>query len=379
MAKLTVQLKQHTPIIHFQSHQNGATLRASDVKPRIDNFLGGTQKYKLTISAEMEGGYPKDKGNEPYFGDHKLCFYKNIKLVFNTYFDEDLRKKIEEILPKVFTLENFGSFGNKGYGCFTTEKISITDFQKLLKEEYKTVYYWDAAKTSPADILFEIKYFYALVKSGINVLGRNISDPKTYYKSLLMLYFKDKIFDSSQSIRWEKRGIKKVFNLTAVNNRTRNLDQTDYSIPDNEVYSAIKPLLGYSELQEWLSYGLRKDRRYPANSNPIKIELPNDIDRIPSPIFFKVFNDNSKVRIYFMLKNEKEFENKVYPNKTFKYTIQGKDTQFNTPANFNYSNFLNYVVNEINNNLIAKSASSGTPQRVDNFIKHITKNKIGSL
>jgi hypothetical protein len=39
MYQLKIQLKQHTPIIHFQHDQAGATLRASEVKPKLDRFL----------------------------------------------------------------------------------------------------------------------------------------------------------------------------------------------------------------------------------------------------------------------------------------------------------------------------------------------------
>ncbi|MGI6048986.1 MAG: hypothetical protein ACOYEG_13440, partial [Petrimonas sp.] len=39
MHKLEITLKQHTPIIHFQHDQDGATLRASEVKPKLDRFL----------------------------------------------------------------------------------------------------------------------------------------------------------------------------------------------------------------------------------------------------------------------------------------------------------------------------------------------------
>lgn len=39
MYKLTFTLKQHTPIIHFQHDQAGATLRASEVKPKLDKFI----------------------------------------------------------------------------------------------------------------------------------------------------------------------------------------------------------------------------------------------------------------------------------------------------------------------------------------------------
>lgn len=39
MHKLEIKLKQHTPLIHFQHDQEGATLRASEVKPKLDRFI----------------------------------------------------------------------------------------------------------------------------------------------------------------------------------------------------------------------------------------------------------------------------------------------------------------------------------------------------
>jgi len=39
MHKLTFTLKQHTPLIHFQHDQAGATLRATEVKPKLDFFI----------------------------------------------------------------------------------------------------------------------------------------------------------------------------------------------------------------------------------------------------------------------------------------------------------------------------------------------------
>lgn len=37
--KLTITLRQHTPLLHFQHDQAGATLRATEVKPKLDRFL----------------------------------------------------------------------------------------------------------------------------------------------------------------------------------------------------------------------------------------------------------------------------------------------------------------------------------------------------
>lgn len=39
MEKFGIILKQHTPLIHFQHDQYGATLRASEVKPKLDRFI----------------------------------------------------------------------------------------------------------------------------------------------------------------------------------------------------------------------------------------------------------------------------------------------------------------------------------------------------
>lgn len=47
--KLEFTLRQHTPLIHFQHEQAGATLRATEVKARLDAFI--TEKWKL-ISLE---------------------------------------------------------------------------------------------------------------------------------------------------------------------------------------------------------------------------------------------------------------------------------------------------------------------------------------
>ena len=48
----TYTLKQETPMIHFQHDQAGATLRASEVKPKLDRFLCG--KLGITFDEQHE-------------------------------------------------------------------------------------------------------------------------------------------------------------------------------------------------------------------------------------------------------------------------------------------------------------------------------------
>jgi hypothetical protein len=73
MQKLEVTLKQHTPLIHFQHDQEGATLRATEVKPKLDRFiltkLGETNQNKTFVqekcSVEYERVLEKTKEKSP--------------------------------------------------------------------------------------------------------------------------------------------------------------------------------------------------------------------------------------------------------------------------------------------------------------------------
>lgn len=55
MYKLEVKLKQHTPLIHFQHDQEGATLRASEVKPKLDRFILGKLSPEERQIGENQG------------------------------------------------------------------------------------------------------------------------------------------------------------------------------------------------------------------------------------------------------------------------------------------------------------------------------------
>ena len=69
MHTLTVKLKQHTPLIHFQHDQDGATLRASEVKPKLDKYI-----LNLLTPEEMTQG--KNEGWIKYKNDRVWLDYK---------------------------------------------------------------------------------------------------------------------------------------------------------------------------------------------------------------------------------------------------------------------------------------------------------------
>lgn len=68
MNTLTVRLKQHTPLIHFQHDQEGATLRASEVKPKLDKFILtelGNGDYKAGYEIAKSRHWLVGKGDHP--------------------------------------------------------------------------------------------------------------------------------------------------------------------------------------------------------------------------------------------------------------------------------------------------------------------------
>ena len=74
MHKLEIKLKQHTPLIHFQHDQEGATLRASEVKPKLDKFILtrlGNGDYQAGINLAKDNGWLVGKGDHPAL-DYKI-------------------------------------------------------------------------------------------------------------------------------------------------------------------------------------------------------------------------------------------------------------------------------------------------------------------
>lgn len=74
MHTLKVTLKQHTPLIHFQHDQDGATLRASEVKPKLDRFMLtklGNGNYQEGVELAKANGWLVGKGEHPAL-DYKM-------------------------------------------------------------------------------------------------------------------------------------------------------------------------------------------------------------------------------------------------------------------------------------------------------------------
>jgi hypothetical protein len=228
MATLTIKLKQHTPIIHFQHYQGGATLRASELKPKLDKFLiakfektsinynkwligksdSHSLNYKLKILCEnnnllhyieepkrnadnsfkqktsKEGevstetySYPLFFGNmgKDYYENSsikKFLFTSNVITLNISSFNSDLLEKIKKYFAEFIAQENFGSRQDKGFGSFYIHKDDV-NFQTIDETLFDYKFEINSDKTDLWDkyqsIFEQLDLFYRALRPGLNL------------------------------------------------------------------------------------------------------------------------------------------------------------------------------------------------------------------
>lgn len=333
MNNLIVELKQHTPIIHFQAHQNGATLRASDVKPRLTSFLGEKLHYKLKIESTNRMMEDEEDKSGLFFGNisseknsvvaklkkKKLLLYQHTTITINSYFDMEVLNKIKITLPKLLAVENFGTRSDKGFGSFFPTDINeVEKFQDILLsvlqgKNITTLYHFE----TPTDRIFpSIKKIYYLLKSGYRV--------GTKMRSFLESYCEKEL-----GFIWDKKSIKDYFFKG---------DEIDH---ENNKF--IRGLFGLSKNQNW------KEQK-------TTLLITNDsYDRIPSPLYFKIFNkENGFSRIYFWSRWNDKYDELLGENFLFDMFYDKNEekvkngTSLQTPEEFNIDSYLAWAIGEYN-------------------------------
>lgn len=202
--KLEFTLKQHTPLIHFQHEQAGATLRATEVKAKLDRFLvsrlfdNDFQKckkhligyepneeraleakfkegfralhYKLSLPAPLtrtyQLGYPKRQRGEMKWDDQFPGFFanmgeenaKNPKHFSFSESDLDCRiagvdtellarlKNSGQLFSEFFMRHNFGTRQSKGYGSFSLVSF---DGRTIAGIPLPNAYYFEVNRAGP--------------------------------------------------------------------------------------------------------------------------------------------------------------------------------------------------------------------------------------
>lgn len=151
--KIEFELEQQTPMLHFQHDQKGATLRASEVKPKLDKFLlkilgKGDYDEGKKIAKEKDEEISKEKNGKATWlvgnGEHPALNYKmqivasgnpeiskDIKIFIKSKnFDEKYKRKFQSSIPKSFFGNmvdlSEGKNNNKSYEVSYNEPIKLT-------------------------------------------------------------------------------------------------------------------------------------------------------------------------------------------------------------------------------------------------------------
>lgn len=403
MNKFEFKLKQHTPLIHFQHDQAGATLRASEVKPKLDTFLIEKllkdQSIDYNYYDELENGSDRYvNSREAFFrqsinpetqdqkkwlnwligkgsNNHVALNYKvqiiskdqapyrlpNVRLISDAdktaivshdiylcikSFEKELVELIKKSINEFFCLYNFGNRQNKCWGGFTTEHITNTnEFENILKLSGKDVFKLNINQDSfNQDIYNTLLNKWRLLKSGNNY---------PYMKSMLFQYM-----CLVKNIRWEKRAIKKAINSDRTNfpNRllythkpidcTDNLENEYNEWQDNpEIdypYRFVRLLLGLPE-----HYEFRTEN--PNFLYQVTFNSENEVKRFKAPVTFKWFNRT----IYaiaeeipdYLLSERFFFYVQIKERVGNKWIVRGKpiniiNNGLQTPQSFNLNYFL---------------------------------------
>lgn len=406
--KLEFKLKQHTPIIHFQHDQEGATLRASELKPKLDRFIlkkigdGDYEKgkkialqnkwligngqhpaldymvklfsdsisMKIDLQDTNKDETPKVKFNNetnrreiatkpfPMFfatmgeewkkNQKMFSFNENIEILFNCL-KSDLLKEINNSFPLFLLLTNFGTRQNKGFGSYY---ISEND------KSYKTPN--DVIKD--CDIVFW-EFRFSLRKE------RDVSVVDSYVEYQRFYKVFDKINDFYKAIRsginlsflkppfylksllyiyaTQKRGVTWAKKEIKDFHFSSFITEHNHIHPNSIAISYLyRDLLGLSTVQEWVK---------PYNDTITKEDLQRDsndntinggkIDRYKSPITFVPIQNSDNEDEYVVYVWAKDIDSGMLDRK-FKVNSKNISGQeIATPNSFDIADYMDFLTN----------------------------------
>ncbi len=311
---LTFHLKQHTPIIHFQPEQYGATLRATELKPKLDRFIlklmggeanvldkwfvGGKNRqfpaldYKIKIQSITTSAQPIPEKFPLFFGNmhnegdtgfrEKQFKQTHASLSVEVFcLHADLLTKIGECFQEFIFKHNFGSRQGKGFGSFTVTQGGETDTLANLRK-------FKVQANDSQQLFAYIELFYKTLRSGCN----GVKSPQSgrferdfYAKPLIFAFAKQ------DGVQWEKKAIKQTYYPRDLSDQ-----QLKHGNPDvltvNGTPHIVKDLLGLSSAEAW---------KLPYKKAITKESISGDIDRFKSPITFKPVKVGNRYEVYVLL------------------------------------------------------------------------------
>jgi hypothetical protein len=373
MTQLEVTLKQHTPLIHFQHEQEGATLRASEVKPKLDRFIlkeleklcpdifgqykslittipndskNTSSPYMLSIRLKdgravdkyVTGSYiPKNKANDyqrqgyrildktPYFADNKpiregLTGEDNYKLgimprknnsldLVFRFWNPDWKEFLQKIIPLFFAITNFGTRQNKGFGCFYPVNGNETELERGLSLFSGDALYRSSQQFDNIEGVFK----------EIDAIYKKIKSGNRQTKSELRKYFNN----MRPMIEWEKPYIQEK--IAEISQQRLRISS---KITNRQF---VRALLGLPEIYEYKNGNIKVSVSHKCEKEE------NTIERYASPVSFKVFDG-----YIYMFVSQRKSEITGQP---FEFKIE--KTAFSpltTPKVFKIIDFVNYAM-----------------------------------
>ncbi len=377
-SSIQFHLRQETPMCHFQCRehesQSGATLRASDVKPRLDKFLvrqmsaAGLDWKSFRISPEHDAlnyklhivakGSPKvnEIKENAFFAnmgskdkERSVCYPQGVDLKI-ICFIPGLMDQIQKHIQGFFLINNFGTRQDKGFGSFVVDgmdgqsiPVDTPTIETFLKNysgnEGYSVYGINTAGCSDKSAVLDNAYvLYQWIKSGINFGA-------TYQKSLLTEYMLEK------RVGGEKRWMKQEGIAPKVKSGPGKTKEPDDRPPVGEVdeYRYIRAVLGVSGNQSWFTS--KKKDMPDKNGNPayFKDEISvssAEINRYPSPITIKIVDK----KVFFLAYDLSREPFNVIFDKEFTFAnSRSKQGNLSTLSEFDMEVFLNYCAEKIRN------------------------------
>ncbi len=342
----TFELKQLTPILHFQGEQEGATIRASEMKPKLDRFLSEycadkireewiqpiseteeekqsaakkknekllSFRYKLRIQVLKSEGFWQDKKKIPggYFGKLKgnaAIWNGDIKVTI-TCFNQSLLKLIIEVFPVFIAVTNFGTRQRMGYGCFylndrewNREELIKTYIKKLTAEKVLAYYIKYPQGCNKLEFKLEaIKDFHQHLKSGVNYSSQDklVKQKNMGYeenRSLILKQYHEVNEDSSliNEKKAMKSALSREYDITALTKHGADVNALRKVDLNRTVYK--RGLLGFAGQYEFRGvYENRDHRSLDKKGSKVFFQLSTEgkinedvieIKRFPSPITY---------------------------------------------------------------------------------------------
>lgn len=307
-------LQASSPLIHFQHSEPGATLRATEAKPKLDRFLNRKAKneikdlwkigdtdalnYKMRIESQtaevVDIGYKTDYPN--YYGDKTKKGVISDSVLVVICFIPELLALIDKYIAEFFATTNFGTMSGKGFGSFFVKEkaMSTSEIAKALKEKSgaRECYYFTTFKPFRS-----IDILYKKMKSGLNGKGQS-----------LLFSFAEK-YGLANDKEW------------LVNTGIAPTGKAG-EIPYDYEYAFVRALLG---LASHFSYRKNGDVKIKD------VETQNDkiVERLPSPIFFKVRKMPNKQYEVFVVANR--INEEIY-GKSFRFSRGKQSDELDVPT-----------------------------------------------